>query len=120
MARQKCVMNAMLHQLSPRQVLLNVQEIADASKELLSTDIPGSELDRFVDLALKARTEPISTVSFVPPMITTEDPDYDLIRTKVDDALAKAEGEKPSGGSGADGKPKNRSANSSTDLAAAC
>ena len=121
MARQKCVMNAMLHQLSPRQVLLNVQEIADASKELLSTDIPGSELDRFVDLALKARNEPISTVSFVPPMIATEDPDYDLIRTKVDDALAKAEGQKQSGGGGGGGgKPKNRSANSSTDLAAAC
>ncbi len=67
MARQKCVMSAMLQQLSPQQVLLHVQEIADAGKQLLSTDIPAGELGRFVDLALKARSQPIATVSFVPP-----------------------------------------------------
>jgi LCP family protein required for cell wall assembly len=119
MARQKCVMSAMLHQLSPQRVLLNVQEIADASKQLLSTDIPAGELDRFVDLALKARSEPISTVSFVPPMINTTDPDFDLIRAKVDEALARAEGESPAGGGG-DRRHGHRSANQAGDLADSC
>lgn len=121
MARQKCVMAAMLQQLSPQQVLLHVQDIADAGKQLLSTDIPAGELARFVDLALRARNEPISTVSFVPPLIDTGDPDYDLIRTKVDDALAKAEGE--AAGGRTDGGAQhhgNGAANHSGNLANAC
>jgi polyisoprenyl-teichoic acid--peptidoglycan teichoic acid transferase len=118
MARQKCVLNAMLQQLSPQQVLLNVQEIAEAGKELLSTDIPATELDRFVDLALKARTQPVSTVSFVPPAVNTSDPDYAAIHDTVDDALARAEGDAPADRSG---RPhRHRSANSSRDLAGAC
>jgi hypothetical protein len=84
MGRQKCVMAAMLAQLDPRRVLMRVQDIARASAQLLSTDIPHQELDTFVGLALKARDEPITTVSFVPPMIDTYDPDYDLIGEKVD------------------------------------
>ena len=93
MGRQKCVMAAMLQQLSPQRVLLHVEDIASASAKLLSTDIPHGELDTFVALALKARSEPITTVSFVPPLIDTYDPDYELIRDKVSDAIARAEGE---------------------------
>jgi anionic cell wall polymer biosynthesis LytR-Cps2A-Psr (LCP) family protein len=91
MARQKCVMNAMLHQLSPRTVLLHVEAIAKAGKQLMSTDIPASQLGTFIDLALKARSLPVATVSFVPPMITTYDPDYSLIRAKVTNAIARSE-----------------------------
>ncbi len=40
MGRQKCVMNAMLHQLSPQKVLFNVEKIASSSKALLTTNIP--------------------------------------------------------------------------------
>ena len=40
MARQKCVMNAMLHQLSPQTVVLNFDKIAKASQALISTDLP--------------------------------------------------------------------------------
>lgn len=123
MARQKCVLSAMLQQLSPQQVLLHVQQIADAGKQLLSTDIPARELDRFVDLALKARSQPISTVSFVPPLIDTGDPDYDLIHQEVDDALARAEGETSSGdaaGGGGNKHPRAGSANRAGDLVDAC
>ena len=91
MARQKCVMNAMLHQLSPRTVLLHVEAIAKAGKQLMSTDIPASQLGIFIDLALKARSLPVATVSFVPPIIKTYDPDYGLIRTKVAKAIARSE-----------------------------
>jgi LCP family protein required for cell wall assembly len=91
MARQKCVMNAMLHQLSPRTVLTHVEAIAKAGKQLMSTDIPASQLGTFIDLALKARSLPVATVSFVPPRIKTYDPDYDLIRTTVANAIAHSE-----------------------------
>lgn len=121
MARQKCVMTAMLHQLSPSNVVLKVQDIASAGKRLLTTDIPASELDTFIELALKARSKPVSSVSFVPPKVLTYDPDFVLIRELVDEALAKAEGDlEPTAG---DSPRKRRSAsarNTSDDLASSC
>jgi LCP family protein required for cell wall assembly len=87
MARQKCVMNAMLQQLSPQKVVLKFENIAKASEDLISTDLPLGEVDRFIDLALKARNQPTRTVSFVPPMINTGDPDIGKIQRAVQDAL---------------------------------
>jgi hypothetical protein len=87
MARQKCVMNAMLHQLSPQTVVLKFEKIANASKALISTNIPRSEIDHFVSLALKARSQPVRTVSFVPPMIDTAHPDIAKIRRTVQNAI---------------------------------
>jgi LCP family protein required for cell wall assembly len=91
MARQKCVMNAMLDQLSPQVVLTKFSRIAKASEEVISTDLPASELDSFVGLALKAKSQPLATVSFVPPMVNTAEPDIDLIRAKVEQAIEKSE-----------------------------
>jgi polyisoprenyl-teichoic acid--peptidoglycan teichoic acid transferase len=95
MARQKCVMSAMLRQISPQVALRNFQSIAQASSEMLSTDIPSSEVDRFIDLALKARGQRVASLSLVPPMINTGDPDIDLVREKVAAAIDKAEGLAP-------------------------
>jgi LCP family protein required for cell wall assembly len=87
MARQKCVMAAMLHQLSPQKVVLKFEKIAKAGEALLTTDLPASELDHFIDLALKARAHPIRTVSFVPPMINTGRPDIAKIKRTVQHAI---------------------------------
>jgi LCP family protein required for cell wall assembly len=92
MARQKCVMNAMLHQLSPQTVVLNFDKIAKASQALITTDLPQSEVDRFMELALKARNQPVRTVSFVPPMIATGNPDIDKIHATVQQAIDRSEG----------------------------
>ncbi|MFT4189048.1 MAG: LCP family protein [Aeromicrobium sp.] len=91
MGRQKCVMNAMLSQLSPQKVLMNVQDIADSGAAILTSDIPASELDRFADLALKARGLPIATVSLVPPAVDTADPDIDEVHRMIADAIAASE-----------------------------
>jgi len=95
MARQKCVMNAMLHQLSPKTVVLKFEKIAKASEALITTDVPKGEVDRFMELALKARSQPIRTVSFVPPMISTGNPDIDKIHSTVQKAIDRSEGKKP-------------------------
>jgi len=124
MGRQKCVMAAMLQQLSPQRVLLHVQDIAKASAELLSTDIPHGELDTFVELALRARKQPVATVSFVPPMVVTGDPDYGLIRVKVAEAIARAEGERTGDSRHKQGEDRTdravQAANQAKDLGAAC
>lgn len=94
MARQKCVIDGMVRQLSPQTVLMNFQALADAGSALVSTDLPRSEVDRFTALALKARGQPIRTVSFVPPLVNTSSPDLDLIHDKVQQAVDPADGEK--------------------------
>jgi LCP family protein required for cell wall assembly len=106
MTRQKCVMSAMLNQLSPQTVLTKFQGIASASKEVVQTDIPAGELGTFTDLALDAKKLPVSSFSAVPPLIHTGDPDFALIRTKVAEAVAKSEA-LDKAGSGGDGKTSN-------------
>lgn len=94
MGRQKCVMTAMLRELSPQTVLLNVEKIAKSGEALLSTDIPARDLNVFMDLALKAKAQTISSVSLVPPVIYTGNPDYDKVRGLIAKAIDKAEGKK--------------------------
>jgi LCP family protein required for cell wall assembly len=130
MGRQKCVMNAMLHQLSPQAVLMNVEKIADSSRSLLTTNIPAKQLGTFMDLALKARNEKVSTLSLVPPVIYTGNPDYDKVRRLVDRAIAKAEGRAVANGGLLEARltmpdtgPESRDprkANQSEDLDASC
>lgn len=131
MARQKCVMNAMLQQISPQTAVRNFQKIAEASSAMISTDIPASEVDRFIDLALKARGQKIATLSLVPPMINTAEPEIKLIHRKVAEAIDRAEGDAPAkakkkGGDGAvtggslGSLSEGYAANQSEDLGAAC
>ena len=95
MARQKCVMAAMLGQISPQKAVTNFEAIAEASSAMISTNIPASEVDRFIALALEARGQKVSTVSLVPPMVVTAHPDIATVRTMVDAAIARAEGRQP-------------------------
>ncbi|WP_299051102.1 LCP family protein [uncultured Nocardioides sp.] len=92
MARQKCVMSAMLQQISPQSALRNFSDIAQAGSDMISTDVPNSEVGTFAQLALKARNEPVSTVSLVPPLINTADPDIELIQNRISNAIDRAEG----------------------------
>ena len=94
MARQKCVLNAMLQQLSPRTVVLKFDKIAKASQSLITTDLPRGEVDRFMQLSMKARKLPVRSISFVPPMISTGDPDIDKVHETVEKAIDKSEGKK--------------------------
>src|SRR3954451_7497293 len=95
MARQKCIMGAMLDQLDPTVVLRNFEKIAKASAAMISTSIPASEVDRFLDLALKAKDQKVSTLSIVPPAFDTYQPNAHLIHEKVAEAIDKAEGHAP-------------------------
>lgn len=95
MARQKCVMNAMLNQISPQVALRNFQKIASASSAMVSTSIPTSEVGRFLDLGVKAKGQQVSTLSLVPPLVNTGDPDIDEIHDLVALAVDGAEGDAP-------------------------
>jgi polyisoprenyl-teichoic acid--peptidoglycan teichoic acid transferase len=98
MARQKCVMNAMLQQMSPTTVVTKFEDIAKASEKLVTTDLPASELGKFTELAMKARSQPVRTVSFVPPVINTGDPDVHKIQSMVKTAIDRSKGKTSKGG----------------------
>ncbi|WP_375002809.1 LCP family protein [Aeromicrobium sp. CTD01-1L150] len=89
MGRQKCLMAAMLDQMSPQKVLLNATDIARSSEQLLSTDIPAAELGPFGDLALKSRDHSITSVSLVPPEVNVAAPDWDEVHRMIRVAIGE-------------------------------
>lgn len=125
MRRQKCLMSYMLDQLSPRKVLLNAEEIASSSTEMMSTDIPAQDLQRFVELASKARQAKISSVSLVPPAVSVGNPDYPRIHQMIADAIAKSERRDsvvgtPKRTTEASSTSSPRAANQASDLTESC
>jgi LCP family protein required for cell wall assembly len=92
MSRQRCVLGAILNQADPANVLLNYTELAASAEATLATDIPQGSLNAFVQLGLRAKSQPITSVQFVPPLIpNTADPDFQLIRATVEQAIEASE-----------------------------
>jgi LCP family protein required for cell wall assembly len=91
MVRQKCVMNAMLDQLDPITVLAKFNKIAAASRQVVATDIPTSEVGTMIDLALKARSLPVSSVAMMPPLINPNSPDFTVVRGTVQKRIEASE-----------------------------
>jgi hypothetical protein len=81
----------MVGQLDPQTVLLRFQKIASASSGLIRTDLPQSELGRFADLAMKARSQKIHSVNFVPPLMKPWDYDPSVITSTVSRTIAASE-----------------------------
>ncbi|MGW4422941.1 LCP family glycopolymer transferase [Streptosporangium sp. NPDC004631] len=80
MGRQRCVLGALLRQADPATVLSRFNRIALATRDLLRTDIPRPMLEHLVPLALKVKNARVTTVQFVPPLISTGYPDWRKIR----------------------------------------
>ncbi|MET9065017.1 LCP family protein [Streptosporangium sandarakinum] len=89
MGRQKCLMNAVAKQADPVTVLRSFEKLADATMHAVSTDIPQGLLPNLVELAEKVKQSKIRTLQFVPPLINTAYPDYDLIKHKIAATLVK-------------------------------
>ncbi|MEV0971484.1 LCP family protein [Microtetraspora glauca] len=87
MGRQKCLLNAVAKQADPMAVLRGFERIADATKRYVTTDVPQSMLPAMLDLSEKIKSAHIRSLQFVPPLVNTADPDWDLIRREVGKAL---------------------------------
>ncbi len=75
----------------PADRITKFESLATASENLIQTDLPASQLGTFAELALKARSQDIGTVSFVPPAINTGDPDIAKIRSMITRAVDRSE-----------------------------
>jgi polyisoprenyl-teichoic acid--peptidoglycan teichoic acid transferase len=88
MIRQKCVMNAMLKQLDPTTVVTKFQKLADAGKQIVATNLPADQIGPMMDLAMKAKTLPMASVSFTPPTLKAASGDYPTVNPDFADILA--------------------------------
>ncbi|MCR2813616.1 LCP family protein [Microbacterium sp. zg.Y1084] len=89
MQRQRQLQQAMLAQLDPATVLTRFNDIAAAGQDLIETDVPQSMFPTFVELALKAKEQPVASLELTPMGIgiDPDDPDYDRVHEIVRDAL---------------------------------
>jgi LCP family protein required for cell wall assembly len=87
MARQRCTINAIVEAADPVTLLRKYQELAATTRDIVSTDIPRSALDDFVDLAFLVQDASIRSVVFDPTLIDPAYPDYDRMRQIVEEAL---------------------------------
>lgn len=91
MARQRCVVTAMVRQLDPQTIVLNFADIASATKGVFQTDIPQGALATLGDLAVKTKQQKITSVNFVPPLIKPWDYEPAVVHDAVDKAIAASE-----------------------------
>lgn len=87
MARQRCVMSAMVDQIDPRTIALRFGDLAAASTGVLRTDIPQTELGTLAELAMKTRSQKITGVNFVPPLIKPWDYDVQDMHRIVEETI---------------------------------
>jgi LCP family protein required for cell wall assembly len=91
MARQRCVVTALVKQLDPKTVLLNFRQLAEATKGVFRTNIPQGALANLADVAVMTKSEKITSVNFVPPLIEPWNYDPARVHRIVADAIAKSE-----------------------------
>ncbi len=88
MERQRCVVNAVVAQANPTNVLANYLDLASTAEDIITTDVPYQLFPAFVELADRVQQQPIRSLPFTDDVIPdTSEPDYGEIRDLVDEAL---------------------------------
>lgn len=92
MARQRCVINAVIQQIDPLTLLTKYQALVAAGSKTISTDIPSSLLLPLAELAQKVKGKSIRSVLLNQQVgFKTWDPDWPMVRTLVAKTLAEAD-----------------------------
>lgn len=87
MLRQRQLQEALIMQFTPEKLAAGYGAFADAVASTVKTDIPAGLLPQLIDIAFKAKEQPISRLDIAPPLINTAHPDFGLIRSKVAEVL---------------------------------
>ncbi len=87
MNRQRCLINAAVKQYSAVDLARAFPALAASAERDVSTDIPASRLNAFIDLGAKVKGAPLRTLSFTEPLVDTGSPDYDAVHALVQTAL---------------------------------
>jgi LCP family protein required for cell wall assembly len=88
MLRQRCMVNAIIEEADPLNVLRRYQALAKAGEEIVRTDVPRELMPAFVDLALKVKEKKIRSIAFISSdRFFSGDPDYTWMQSVVAKAL---------------------------------
>ena len=88
MDRQRCTIDAIIDAADPVVLLRSYQDLAATTQDIVSTDIPRSALDDFVDLGFLVKDAGVRSVVFDPALIDPAYPDYGLMRQIVQQSIA--------------------------------
>ena len=88
MERQRCMIDAIIAEADPLNLLRRYQSLAAAGKKIVRTDVPSELLPAFVDLALRVKDADVRSVAFVSSdRFFPGDPDFDWMQQVVRTAL---------------------------------
>ena len=89
MGRQRCVINAIIQQANPANMLARYEKIAKAGKQIVITDIPQEVLPLLVNLSLRVKDGQIRSVLFQQGTANFRsfNPDFPEMRKRVKQAI---------------------------------
>ncbi|GAA1430009.1 hypothetical protein GCM10009616_13460 [Microlunatus lacustris] len=98
MDRQRCVIDAIIKQANPANMLARYEDVAKAGQQIVITDMPQEVLPLMVDLSLRVKDGSVRSIVFKhgDDGFLSPDPDYDRMRQRVEVALGEAKAAKPS------------------------
>jgi anionic cell wall polymer biosynthesis LytR-Cps2A-Psr (LCP) family protein len=96
MDRQRCVINAIIKQANPKNMLARYEDVANAGKQLVYTDIPQEVLPLMVDLSLRVKDGNVRSIVFKSGVagFSSSSPDFTLMRKRVKAALSETKNPK--------------------------
>ena len=88
MERQRCMIDAIINEAKPLNLLRRYESLAAVGQEIVRTDIPSDLLSAFVDLATEVKGSQVRSVVFrASSEFAPSNPDYDWVHEKVRKAL---------------------------------
>jgi polyisoprenyl-teichoic acid--peptidoglycan teichoic acid transferase len=87
MARQRCVLTALVRQVKPQTLLSKLPKLTHNGVDSLRTDIPASRLPAFAVLANRVSKAEIMGITLGPPVFSGASPDWARIKKTVADAI---------------------------------
>jgi polyisoprenyl-teichoic acid--peptidoglycan teichoic acid transferase len=103
MDRQRCVINAIIKQANPTNMLARYEDVAKAGKQLVYTDMPQEVLPLMVDLSLRVKDGNVRSIVFKSGVngFHSSNPDFSLMRKRVKAAIGESKSPKAKKKSGA-------------------
>jgi LCP family protein required for cell wall assembly len=123
MDRQRCVVNAIIQQANPRNMLSRYEDVAKAGKQIVRTDMPQEVLPLMVDLSLRVKNGNVRSIVFKhgEDGFLSPDPDFARMRQRVKVAIGEAKAAKPAKTKSPSGKSTSKGKGTeSEDVADTC
>ncbi len=98
MDRQRCVIDAIIKQANPANMLARYEDVAKAGKQIVLTDMPQEVLPLMVDLSLRVKDGSVRSIVFRhgEDGFESPDPDFGRMRQRVKVAIGEAKSASPS------------------------